>query len=232
MARFLIAFISLFLFGLFVVQQIYAETCSDDPRLPQTLRELAGGGAEIASPLAVSPETWLEMAPEFRELLAGKAKIYPAIPVLKNGKPLKKPELDFPLMWTAIRNAAMHGDRDRGKWIFDTFRAKPMPVAEILKTLEKTGMTDKGQELLCEVAGVANTNRTLIIDFFNAFGGAPSDKTRVLTGIGFKADIYSLYPCEKYRDWVTLEELKAGVGTSYPLNALFERLDALGLDTK
>ncbi len=54
----------------------------------------------------------------------------------------------------------------------------------------------------------------------------------IMTGKGFKADIYSLYPCENYRDWVTLEELKAGVGSSYPLNELFEMIDALVLDIK
>lgn len=210
----------------------YPDSCGDDPRLASALRDLVKEPAKITPPLTITPETWLDMDTEFRNLLGGNATICPGIPVLKSGKLLRKPELEFNTLWVALRNAAQRKDKETVKWIFSNFKAKPMTVTEIVKTVESPLMTEEGQKLLCEVIGVVNNDNTLILDFYSALGGAPTDKTAVLSGKAIRADIFTDYPCEHFKDWVTVRDLKKIWGDRIPGNKIFDTLNSLGIEDK
>lgn len=158
------------------------DQCGDDPRLANEMFAIMQSDAPITPPITVTPETYLILEPEVVARLNGQMVICPNIPVLRNGKTVKKVPVNFDAVWNALSRAAVTRNEDRVKQLLATFTARPMNTAEILKLFATIGLDQKARELLYRAAGlpVPSDDDAVFIDFYRALGGKAADKKMVL----------------------------------------------------
>lgn len=158
------------------------DQCGDDPRLANEMFAIMQSDAPITPPMTVTPETYLILEPEVVARLNGQMVICPNIPVLRNGKTVKKVPVNFDAVWNALSRAAVTRNEDRVKQLLATFTARPMNTAEILKLFATIGLDQKAKELLYRAAGlpVPSDDDAVFIDFYRALGGKAADKKMVL----------------------------------------------------
>lgn len=156
------------------------DQCGDDPRLANEMFAIMQSDAPITPPITVTPETYLILEPEVVARLNGQMIICPNIPVLRNGKTVKKVPVSFDAVWNALSRAAVTRNEDRVKQLLATFTARPMNTAEILKLFATIGLDQKARELLYRAAGLPVSSNGWFIDFYRALGGKAADKKMVL----------------------------------------------------
>lgn len=204
--------------------------CGDDPRLANEMFAIMQSDAPITPPITVTPETYLILEPEVVARLNGQMIICPNIPVLRNGKTVKKVPVNFDAVWNALSRAAVTRNEDRVKQLLATFTARPMTTAEILKLFATIGLDQKAKELLYRAAGlpVPDGDKAVFIDFYRALGGKAADKKMVLinyskTNVSSelnavaeeyqrkKEDIHVLLHVPKSTDWYKEKLIPLGI---------------------
>lgn len=155
--------------------------CKDDPRLETDLAEIMESNAPVKPLLTVTPETFLNMDEEAIAALGGKMLVCPNNPVLKNGKTMKKVQIDFAPLWANIRKAAADGNVEQLKRLLNDFRALPMPSAEIVKLFIPINLDEKTAKTLFSAAGIKPLENysNKITEFYIHLGGKPADNSLV-----------------------------------------------------
>lgn len=155
--------------------------CGDDPRLEGELLEIMQSDKPITPPLTVTPETFINLAPEILARLGGQMVICPNNPVLKSGKPMRKVAAPFEAIWDNLRKAAIAGDEARVTQILTSYTAAPKTTQEIVNILAPVDLDDKVKAALYKTAGINLSKNTggLMTDFYAVFGGKSSDSKAV-----------------------------------------------------
>lgn len=156
--------------------------CADDPRLETEIVEIMEtDDPVIVPPITVTPETFISMEPEVLAKLAGQLVICPKNPLLKSGKPLRKVEVDFPILWEQIQKAVLAGDEGKIKTLLMNFSSKPLPPLDIVNLLNMPPFDKEKSEFLYKAAGMnPEAPFKTSVDFFNLTGGRAVEKALIL----------------------------------------------------
>lgn len=160
-----------------VKTQTKAGDCQDDPRLETDLLAIIESKEPITPPITVTPDTFINMDPDLLQVLGGHMIVCPNIPVLKSGRPARKVETDFEVIWDNIRKAAIAGDEAKMKALLTSYRAAPKPTKEIIGLLAPIGLEEKIGKKLYMAAGLEFPSKKMMDIFrdsliFTRFWGA------------------------------------------------------------
>lgn len=213
--------------------QAKAADCQDDPRLETDLLAIMEAKEPVTPPIRVSPDTFINMDPDLLKVLGGQMIICPNIPVLKNGRPARKVETDFEVIWDNIRKAAIAGDEAKMKTLLTSYRAAPKPTKEIIALLAPIGLEEKTGKKLYTAAGLEYPTKKnggyfpRLIDFYKVLGGKASDQLPVIAYEGSWTEKDQEKFTEKYKVFLPISPEHYGAGYAH-YDILIQLLNGVG----